>query len=376
MIRKTITTVLFLLLSVYFGYSQQGVSINLLGTPPDNSAMLDISSSAKGLLIPRLTQAQKLAIVSPANGLLIYQTDVIGQIGFWYYDATIPAWVQPIGPMGPTGPTGSTGIQGPTGIAGSTGSAGPTGPSGADGATGSQGPTGAIGVTGAIGPIGPTGADGATGPIGLTGVTGAMGTTGPQGQIGPTGANGATGGIGLTGPIGPTGATGGIGLTGATGATGAIGITGPTGATPADEPWRNPSGTPATNASTNIHYTPVSGNVGIGTGVTAAAQKLEVNGGVMFNGAQINKKVTVYSAATYTVAVDDFMIIDDFGSSTITLPPPATCVGRELLIFARAGGSYTVTLTPIPAGIVQVVFSGECHGFISTGSEWTTNSGY
>jgi hypothetical protein len=70
------------------------------------------------------------------------------------------------------------------------------------------------------------------------------------------------------------------------------------------------------------------------------------------------------------------MIIDDFGSSTITLPTPSTCPGRELLIFARAGGGYLITLTPTPYGIVQVVNSGECQRFISTGSEWVTAAGY
>jgi len=153
MSKKTILfVVFFLLISVYFGYGQQGVSINIAGTPPDNSAMLDVSSSSKGILIPRMTSAQKMAIASPANGLLIYQTDNI--IGFWYYDATISAWVQAMGIVGPTGPTGAngaTGSQGTTGAAGTTGTAGPTGTTGAIGATG---PSGADGVTGATGPIG------------------------------------------------------------------------------------------------------------------------------------------------------------------------------------------------------------------------------
>ena len=78
-----------------------------------------------------------------------------------------------------------------------------------------------------------------------------------------------------------------------------------------------------------------------------------------------------------SLPVEDYdLIINDFGSSTITLPAPATCPGRELLIFARAGGSYAITLTPTPVGIVQVVYSGECHRFISTGSEWVTAAGY
>jgi len=69
-------------------YAQQGVAINTDGSGPDNSAILDIKSNGKGLLIPRLTGAQKTAIASPATGLLIYQTD--GTKGFYYFNGS--AW--------------------------------------------------------------------------------------------------------------------------------------------------------------------------------------------------------------------------------------------------------------------------------------------
>jgi uncharacterized protein (TIGR02145 family) len=42
---------------------------------PASSAKLDISSTAQGFLPPRMTAAQRTAIASPANGLLVYQTD-------------------------------------------------------------------------------------------------------------------------------------------------------------------------------------------------------------------------------------------------------------------------------------------------------------
>jgi len=63
------------------------VGINDDGSTPDNSAMLDISSTSKGLLIPRMTQAERDAIGSPAEGLMIYQTD--GTAGFYYYNGTV-----------------------------------------------------------------------------------------------------------------------------------------------------------------------------------------------------------------------------------------------------------------------------------------------
>jgi len=53
-------------------------------TTPDASAILDVSSSTKGLLIPRMTETERDAIASPANGLLIYQTD--NTKGFYFYE--------------------------------------------------------------------------------------------------------------------------------------------------------------------------------------------------------------------------------------------------------------------------------------------------
>lgn len=67
---------------------------------PDPSAMLDIKSPVsgnKGVLVPRMTLAQKTAIASPANGLLVFQTD--GASGFWYYNATLAQWL-PLGSSG------------------------------------------------------------------------------------------------------------------------------------------------------------------------------------------------------------------------------------------------------------------------------------
>ncbi len=75
---------LFLLLIVNIDvfYSQVGINT----TSPDPSSMLDITSTDKGILIPRMTQAQRDAISSPATGLMIYQTD--GKQGFYYYTGT------------------------------------------------------------------------------------------------------------------------------------------------------------------------------------------------------------------------------------------------------------------------------------------------
>jgi uncharacterized protein (TIGR02145 family) len=55
-----------------FNSSSQGVSINTTSSSADASAILDISSSSQGLLIPRMTTAQRDNISSPATSLLIF----------------------------------------------------------------------------------------------------------------------------------------------------------------------------------------------------------------------------------------------------------------------------------------------------------------
>lgn len=54
---------------------------------PATSAKLDISSTTQGLLTPRMTAAQRIAITSPAEGLLVYQTNV--PPGFYFYKAGV-----------------------------------------------------------------------------------------------------------------------------------------------------------------------------------------------------------------------------------------------------------------------------------------------
>jgi hypothetical protein len=141
---------LFLLATSTKIVAQQNVGIGT--NTPDVSSILDLSSTNMGFLTPRMSNAQMLAIPSPATGLLIYNTN-FNQ--FWYYDGT--SWVamnSTVGPTGPTGPQGVQGIVGPTGLQGATGIQGPTGPSGINGTNGiagATGPTGPIGVTGPTG---------------------------------------------------------------------------------------------------------------------------------------------------------------------------------------------------------------------------------
>jgi hypothetical protein len=50
-------------------------SVGIGTTSPAASSLLEVKSTTKGLLIPRMTFVQRNAITSPATGLLIYQTN-------------------------------------------------------------------------------------------------------------------------------------------------------------------------------------------------------------------------------------------------------------------------------------------------------------
>jgi hypothetical protein len=55
--------------------TQAQVAVNITGNNPASSAMLDVSSTNKGMLMPRMTSAQRKAILSPEKGLLVFDTD-------------------------------------------------------------------------------------------------------------------------------------------------------------------------------------------------------------------------------------------------------------------------------------------------------------
>ncbi len=84
---KSIIFILLLFSTVNFTQAQS-VAINTDRSAANASAILDVKSTTKGLLIPRLTQTQRNAVTTPATGLLIYQTD--NTPGYYFYNGT--AW--------------------------------------------------------------------------------------------------------------------------------------------------------------------------------------------------------------------------------------------------------------------------------------------
>lgn len=81
---------LFFLLFAQVALAQTGIGV----ASPNASAKLEVAATDKGFLLPRMTAAQRTAITSPANGLLIYQTDA--PTGFYVNTGTsgTPVWTR------------------------------------------------------------------------------------------------------------------------------------------------------------------------------------------------------------------------------------------------------------------------------------------
>lgn len=77
---KKILATLIVLIVFMQSFAQVGIG----NTNPNPRAALDITDSTRGLLIPRMTMVQRLAISNTPQGLMVYQTD--STKGFWYFE--------------------------------------------------------------------------------------------------------------------------------------------------------------------------------------------------------------------------------------------------------------------------------------------------
>jgi hypothetical protein len=77
--------VLFFMIMTTNVFAQVGI-----GTiTPHASSVLDVSSTTQGMLTPRMNTVQRTAIAAPADGLMVYDTDLKS---FYYYNSTITSW--------------------------------------------------------------------------------------------------------------------------------------------------------------------------------------------------------------------------------------------------------------------------------------------
>ncbi len=286
---------LFALSAILVGSSLSGQNnVGIGTTTPNANSILELQSTTQGVLVPRMTSVQRLAIAVPTEGLMVYDIDVDC---FFFYETTTAAWKNlcsaSTGSVGATGPAGSNGTNGincwdtnGNGVndpsedtnadglfnaldcKGAVGSAGATGAAGINGTNGTNGTNGIscwdTNGNGVNDPSEDTNAYGlfdaldCKGAVGTAGATGAAGTNGSNGTNGvncwDTNGNGVNdpsedtngdtffntldcqGAIGAAGPIGATGPAGSIGASGPAGSIGATGATGPTGATGATGP--------------------------------------------------------------------------------------------------------------------------------------------
>jgi len=84
-----------LVLSAHTFAQNIGVAINADGSAPNSSTILDVSSTTKGFAPPRMTHVQKLAIASPATGLIVWCTNCGFSGELQIFNGT--TWVNTIG---------------------------------------------------------------------------------------------------------------------------------------------------------------------------------------------------------------------------------------------------------------------------------------
>lgn len=102
---KKYLPILFLMLLFTAAINAQSVAVSATAVPPDASAMLDVSSTAKGFLPPRMTTVQRDAITSPATGLVIFNITT-GCLNYWKQTA----WYEVCGTCAPQPTQSNAGI--------------------------------------------------------------------------------------------------------------------------------------------------------------------------------------------------------------------------------------------------------------------------
>jgi hypothetical protein len=341
---KSGSIVTLLLLNLFFisanSLAQSG-SVGIGTESPNEKSALDIVSDSKGLLIPRLTMAQRDVLQVPGssnteiNGLLVYNV-TSQRFNFWltnqWYDISNGA-MGPQGDPGPAGPAGTTGPAGTPGPAGAPGTPGPAGSPGTPGPAGSPGPPGPPGTNGA------TWLSGSGEPMATLGNQNDLYLDNDSGNIYIKGGAGWVLSANIKGPVGPTPdnvwvKNGNAGTT--PGATGDF-----IGTRDARD------FVIATNLIDRIRVTS-SGNVGIG--VFSPSRKLDVNGSARIGttGTTINNIIkasvsgTVPAVSSGTSTSVTFTVPDVVLTSSVIVSPSGPLPDGLLIAYARVSAAGTV----------------------------------
>lgn len=387
-------------------------------TTPDASAVLDVSSSTKGLLMPRLTTSQRNAISLPATGLVVYNT-TSNELQTNTGTTASPIWT-----ASGIGPTGATGAQGVAGDTGATGAAGTNGTNGATWTSGSGAPSNAVGTNGdhylntASGDVYLKASNvySIVGNIkGATGATGAQGIQGIQGAAGTNGTNGTNATVTGSAPIAVSSGVVSLNDSGVTSAKildgtvttadlannsvsmAKISATGTADSTTylrGDGSWSTVASASA-GTVTNVSVTTangISGSVLNPTDTPAITLTLgditptsvvtsgntTVNGVFKSNGA-VYAKVRTVTSLPITWAADDYMIIVKVAAAqNLILPDPALYSGRVICIrngsvSAGTSGTYTY-ITYVPQDVTTIL-ANRGQTFVSDGTKWFLISG-
>lgn len=111
-IKQVVVKLLFAVALVMIVHNISVAQIGIQTNSPDASAILDIVSSDKGLLIPRITLTSNLSspspVTSPATGLLVYNSGSNQEAGFYYWSGTTWAMLKPLEDGDIEGPATST----------------------------------------------------------------------------------------------------------------------------------------------------------------------------------------------------------------------------------------------------------------------------
>lgn len=92
--KKNLHTQILNCLLLFFCTIPFNAQVGIGTVTPHASSVLDVTSTTQGLLTPRMTTAQRIAIATPANGLMVFDTDIKS---FYYYDTSTPAWIKVFG---------------------------------------------------------------------------------------------------------------------------------------------------------------------------------------------------------------------------------------------------------------------------------------